>query len=88
MYLLNVPFETKEEAKKYKCTYNTVTKLWTSDYDGNDADVLAFIDKYEVVYLNVDYDDKDIVKSNRARWCANSKRWFTYKGNEALKEYM
>ena len=88
MFLLNIPFEVKDEAKKYKCTYNTTTKLWSTDYDGDDADILAFIDKYELVYLNVDYDDKDDVKSKKARWCPINKRWFTYKGNELLREYM
>ena len=50
--------------------------------------MFRFLNKYELVYLNVPYDDKDIVKSKGAKWDASTKTWFTYAGNAELKSYM
>jgi hypothetical protein len=87
---LDVPYEMREEAKKYRCRFLPDQKQWTcritDDHDNDD--MFSFLNKYQLVYLNVPYDDKDIVKSKGAKWHASTKTWFTYAGNAELKSYM
>lgn len=86
---LDIPYEMRTDAKKYKCFYKPDEKLWSCNYsDDDDHDKINFINYYQQVYLNVPYDDKEIVKSHGGRWDAKCKTWFTYKGNEELKKYM
>ena len=86
---LDVPYEMRAEAKKFKCFYIAENKLWSCRVtDDDDIDKTAFIDNYQQVYLKVPYTDKDDVKSKGAKWDASTKTWYTYAGNAELKNYM
>ena len=86
---LDVPYEMRTEAKKFKCFYNVEEKLWSCRVtDDDDHDKTTFIDHYQQVYLKVPFENKDEVKSKGAKWDASVKTWFTYAGNIDLKDYM
>lgn len=85
---LDVPYEMRSEANKYKCLYLKDQKLWTCRLaDDDDEDKLNFIKYYHQVTLDIPFDDKDDAKSKGAKWDANSKCWYSYLGNEELKKY-
>jgi len=87
---LEIPYDLRAEAKKYKCFYNPDQKLWSCKYndDNDDYDKKQFVETYQQVFLNVLYSDKDDAKANGAKWSSRAKSWYTYKGNDALKKYM
>lgn len=63
---------------------------------GNDnADKLATMslcidgeDKKEKIYLNVMYEDKEIIKGLCGKWDRNKKKWYVYKDNKNIKEIL
>ena len=86
---LAIPYEKKDEAKKYKCFFTPDDKLWACTIsDDDDDDKKEFTDNYQQVYLNVPYDEKDTAKSKGAKFDFKTKTWYTYKGNQELKHYM
>ena len=56
--------------------------------DDDSQDRKDFISKYQQVYLDVSYDEKDEVKAKGAKWDSNTKTWYTYIGNVDLQDYM
>ena len=91
VFVLDVPFSAKDEARKYKCWWDADNKRWEyrneKKYE-SDNEVKLFVDTYTRVNIIASFDDKDEIKTNSGRWDAVEKAWFTYKGNEALKKFM
>jgi len=86
---LEVPYEMREEAKKYKCFYEPLQKLWNCRINcDDDNDKTDFINKFQQVYLNVPYEEKNDAKLKGAKWDSKTRTWYTYKGNQELQKYM
>lgn len=86
---LEIPYEMRSEAKKYKCLYLPLDKLWNCRItDDDDKEKNEFINNFQQVYLNVPYEEKNYAKENGAKWDSKTRTWYTYKGNQELKKYM
>ena len=42
----------------------------------------------ERIYLDVPYEEKDVVKSNGAKWDPSKKKWWVYDINPEIKKYV
>ena len=91
VYILDVPFELKDEARKHKCWWDAENKRWEyrneTVYDSDD-EVRLFVDTYTRVNLLASFEDKDEIKRHKGRWDPSIKEWYTYRGNEPLKKFM
>lgn len=90
VFILDVPFSLKDEARKYKCCWDPANKRWefrNIEIYETDDEVKQFVDTYTRVNLIASFDDKDEIKSNGGRWDVNGKLWYTHKGNHALNKF-
>jgi hypothetical protein len=44
--------------------------------------------KKEKIYLDVKYEDKEIIKGMCGKWDRNKKKWYVYKDNKNIKEIL
>jgi hypothetical protein len=72
-HILLVPFEDKDNAKLMGCKWDSLNKTWyfIGDYLPEE------LKKYKAYPVHVEYEDKDIFKSQykSLRWNANKKNW-------------
>lgn len=53
----------------------------------NDVNDSKYIKK-EKIYLNVKYEDKEVVKNMGGKWDKNKKKWYIYDNNKNIKEIL
>ena len=86
----DVPFEQKDEAKAFKCWFDTNKKMWFLQCKEEDEKCFSnelnkFIEKYAVKFLHhAKFDDKDFIKANGGKWNGFSKLWYTNYTNNSL----
>lgn len=80
IYLL-IPYELKEIAKKNFCKWDPVSKLWFCNNKN-----CSLIDKYEIYYLNVDYNERKTARELGAVYISSFKSWICLKEQDKLIE--
>ena len=83
---LEIPFTHVDFAKQNKLKWCPEEKKWAVNDDHPSFNNI--VSKYRRVYLQVDYKDKDKVKSHGAKWDFDNKRWYSYMGNQQLIPFM
>jgi hypothetical protein len=63
-----------KEIKRMGAKYDVDTSKWTLP-EGQEH----FFDDYVKVYLEVPFNDKELVKEMGAKWCKTNKKWFISK---------
>lgn len=82
---LFIPFSKIDIAKKCKCFFNPSDKLW---YIRNNSKYYNdMIELYSIQNLENIYDNRELYKTNNAKWNHDLKIWQTYNSNSDLYEY-
>ena len=85
-YYIHVPYAQKDEAKQNKAPgvqWCPEVKKW---YVTDSENIL--LEKYQMLYLNVKYDDKDEAKSLGCMYDSTLKQWYTTPNNdEAIRRF-
>jgi len=82
---LFIPYSKLDIAKKNKCFFNPSDKLW---YIKNNSKYYNdMVQLYSIQNLENIYDNRELYKSNNAKWNSDLKQWQTYKSNSELFEY-
>ena len=76
---LYVVYEDREQAKRDGAFYNPELRTWQCEEKN-----VKCIEKYKRLYLDIDYDKKDYVKTLGGKWDDEKKKWYCSTGHKIL----